>query len=165
MRSWKQYIIGITTETRHRINEVHCSRDISSPAYFYLIIKLCLFTCERQDMSKDSNICLQPHHFWINVIFSLFIKKLMLGGKTIWKSMRKFPCAVWSGRTFTHMNNEETFFFSKLHIGMIWIFSDKHLFIRPQNLKISLKDLTTNFFERKCIGFSCFQIIYTPYDS
>ena len=28
------------------------------------------------------------------VLFCLLIKKLILGSKTIWQSMRKFPCAV-----------------------------------------------------------------------
>ena len=28
------------------------------------------------------------------VLFCLLIKKLMLGSKTIWQSMRKFPCSI-----------------------------------------------------------------------
>ena len=35
--------------------------------YLYLIIKLCLFTCKRQDMSKNSNTNLLLQHFWINI--------------------------------------------------------------------------------------------------
>ena len=58
--SWKhvQRIIGMRTETKQRINTVHCSRGI------YLFI--CLFTCDyrticfckRQDMSKTSSTSL-----------------------------------------------------------------------------------------------------------
>ena len=59
------------------------------------------------------------------VFFCLLIKKSILGSKTIWQSMRKFPYAVWSVMTFPHMDNDETFFFSwKLHIGMVWFFLD-----------------------------------------
>ena len=47
------------------------------------------------------------------VLFCLLIKKLILGSKTIWQSMRKFPRSVWSVRTFPHMDKEETFFFLK----------------------------------------------------
>ena len=72
-------------------------------------------------------------------MFCLLIKKLVLGSKIIWQGMRKFPCAVWSLRTFPHMNKEEIFFSWKLHIGMAWLFLDNYLFIRPENLKTSLK--------------------------
>ena len=34
---------GIRTETRQRIDAVHCSRGIYLSVYLYLIIKLCLF--------------------------------------------------------------------------------------------------------------------------
>ena len=47
-----QYIIGVRTETRQKINAVHCSRGIYLFFYLYLIIKLC--SCKRQDVSKKS---------------------------------------------------------------------------------------------------------------
>ena len=43
------------------------------------------------------------------VLYCLLIKKLILGNKTIWHSMRKFPCAVWSARTFPNMDKEKHF--------------------------------------------------------
>ena len=43
-----QYIIGIRTETRQKINEVHCSRGIY--LYVYLILKLSLFVQKTGDV-------------------------------------------------------------------------------------------------------------------
>ena len=63
--SLRSLIIGIRTETRQRINVVHCGRGIYLSVFFlYLIIKFCL--CKRQDMSKNSNISQLLQHFWIN---------------------------------------------------------------------------------------------------
>ena len=72
------------------------------------------------------------------VLFRLLIKKLILGCKTIWQRMRKFPCAVWNVSTFPYMDKEETFFLKTLH----WYglnFLDNYLFIRPENWKTILK--------------------------
>ena len=49
------------------------------------------------------------------VLFCLLIKKLILGSKTIWQSMRKLPCAVWSVRTFPNIDKREIFFLETAH--------------------------------------------------
>ena len=43
-QTWKvvQYIIGIRTETRQKINAVHCSRGIYLPFYFYKALFACV---------------------------------------------------------------------------------------------------------------------------
>ena len=48
------------------------------------------------------------------VLFCLLIKKLILGSKIIWQSMRKFPCAVWSVRAFPNTWTEKNFFFLQI---------------------------------------------------
>ena len=54
-------------------------------------------------------------------MFCLIIKKLILGCKTIWQSIRKFPCAVWSVSTSSYGQRRNIFSW-KLHICMVWIF-------------------------------------------
>ena len=53
------------------------------------------------------------------VLFCLLIKKLILGSKTIWQSMRKFLCGVWSVRTFLHVDKDEAFFFLE-NCTLVW---------------------------------------------
>ena len=50
----------------------------------------------RQGMSRKSNNSQLLQHILdhFGVLFCLLIKKVILGSKTIWQSMRKFPCAV-----------------------------------------------------------------------
>ena len=126
-------ITGIRTETRQKVNGVHCSRGIY----------LCLFEC------KALFVCVKDRTYLrmaitafsifgsiFGALFCLLFKKLILECDTIWKSMSKFLQAVWSMSTFPRMDKEETFFSWKLHIDMIWIFYI-YLFIRPENfLKI-----------------------------
>ena len=47
---------------------------------------------------------------FVGFFFGLLIKKSILGSKTIWQSMRKFPGAVSSVRTFPNVDKEETSF-------------------------------------------------------
>ena len=54
-------------------------------------------------------------------MFCLIIKKLILGCKTIWQSIRKFPCAVWSVSTSSYGQRRNIFSW-KLHTCMVWIF-------------------------------------------
>ena len=70
----------------------------------------------------------------------LLIRKLILGSKTIWQSMSKFPCAVWYVGTFLHMNKEKTSFFLE-YWTLVWfeIFWENYLFMGPENLQMSLK--------------------------
>ena len=42
----------------------------------------------------------------------------------------------------------------KLHIGMIWIFFDNYLFIKPENLKASLKISPLTFLREKVSTFA-----------
>ena len=88
----------------------------------YLIIKLVCVkgrTCLRMAIPA---YCFNIFESIFGVLFSLLIRKLILGCKTIWQSMRKFLWAVWSVSTFPHMGKEETFLSWKLHISMVWIF-------------------------------------------
>ena len=80
------------------------------------------------------------------VLFCLLLKKLILGSKTIWQSVRKFLCAIWSVRIFPHMDEKEKTFSWKLQVGMVWIFLDNHLFFRPINFQNNSENLATNFF-------------------
>ena len=74
-----------------------------------------------------------------SVLFCLLVKKSILGCKTVWQSMIKFPCPVWSVSTFPHINKEEAFFFLKTANWYGQNFLDNYLFIRSENLKTSLK--------------------------
>ena len=123
-QTWKpvQYI-KIRTEIRQRINAVHYSRGIYLSFYLYLITKP--FVCVKDRICLRIAIpayCFNIFRSIFGVLFSLLIKKLILGCKTIWQSMRKFPCAVWIVSAFPHMRKEETFFSWKLNIGTVWIF-------------------------------------------
>ena len=73
------------------------------------------------------------------VLFCLHIKKLILGCKSIWQSMRKFPCAVWRVSIFPHTDKKETFFFLKTEYWSGLNFLDNYFLIRPENLKKFLK--------------------------
>ena len=95
------------------------------------------------------------------VLFCLLIKKLILECKTVWKSMRKFPCAVWSVRAFPDMDKKKIFLKTAHCYGLIFF---NYLFIRLENLKTSL-NLATNFSEGKGINLRCVQTICTPFDS
>ena len=122
--TWKivQYIIGIRTETRQRINAVHCSRGIYLS---FLFNCKALFVCVKDRTCLRIAIpayCLSISGSIFGALYYLLIKKLILGCDTIWQSMRKFLWAVWSVSTFPHMDKEETFLSWKLHIDMVWIF-------------------------------------------
>ena len=112
--------------------------------------------CKRQGISKNSNTSLLPQHFGLifGVLFCLIINKLLLGSKTIWQSMRKFPCAVLSVRTFSYMDKNEIFFLLKNTHWWGLIFLDNYLFKR-----------NSNFSKTKDINFRCVQMIYTPFES
>ena len=117
-QTWKmvQHIFGIRTETKQKINTVHCSRDIYLSVYlFWLLSSVCLY--KKLEMSKNSNArtLLNIVGSSFGVLFCLLIKKSILGSKTIWQSMRKFPCAIWSVGTFPHM----TF---GMQIDVVWNF-------------------------------------------
>ena len=47
-------------------------------------------------------------------LFCLLERKLLLGCKTIWESMRKLPCSIGRVGTFLHLDIEETSFFHKI---------------------------------------------------
>ena len=134
-----QYIIGITKEASQRINAVHSNRGISLSVYLYLIIKFSsvfFYLKDRTCLRIAIPIyCFNIFGSIFCVLFCLLIKKLILGCKTIWQSMRKFPYPVWSVSTFPHMDKEETFFSWRLHIGIVWIFQN-FLVIFSVDLKI-----------------------------
>ena len=91
-------------------------------------------------------------------LFCLFIRRLILRIKTIWQSMRKFPCVVWSVGTFPHMDKDETsFFLKKAPSQGLNIFSDNYLFMRSENLKTSLKIQPQIFLRRKILTFAVFK--------
>ena len=53
------------------------------------------------------------------VLFCLLIKKFILRCSTIWQSIRKFLWTVGIVSTFSHMDKQEKFLSSKLHIVMV----------------------------------------------
>ena len=134
-QTWRlvQYIIGIRTETSQRINATHSSRGIYY--LFTVFIFNCVCVCKRQSMSKNSDTCplLQDSGSIFDVFFSLLIKKLLLGSKTMWQSMRKFPC-----KNIFSYGQRKNFFYLKTAYWYRLIFLDNYLFIRLENLKASL---------------------------
>ena len=107
------------------------SKVESSLQWRYLFICLFIFDYRALFVCTKNRACLGiaiPAYFFnifasiFGVFFCLLIKKLILRSKTIWQSMKEFPCAVWSVATFSHMNKEKIFFSWKPHIGVVWIF-------------------------------------------
>ena len=116
-QTWKlvQYIIGIRTETRQRINAVHCSRGIYLS---FLFNCKALFVCVKDRTCLRIAIpayCLSIFGSIFGALYYLLIKKLILGCDTIWQSMRKFLWAVLSMSAFPHMDWDETFFLKSAH--------------------------------------------------
>ena len=137
--------LGIRTETKQRINAVHCTRGMY----------LCLFIFDYKALLvcvKDRTclrIAIVAYCFNIfgsisSVLFCLLIKKLILGCKTIWQSMR-------SVSTLPHMDKEEAFFFLKTAYWHGQNFLDDYLFIRSENLKTSLKFSHKLFWENRLL--------------
>ena len=117
---------------------VHCSRGVFLSVYLYLIC-LFIFVCVKDRSCLTIAIrvyCFNINESIFSVLFSLLIKKLILGCETIWKRMRKFPSTVWNVSTFPHVDKAETSFSWRQHIGMVWIF--QYSFIRSENLKAGL---------------------------
>ena len=106
--------------------------------------------CKRQCMSKNSNTSLLHQHLWINFWYLVLF--------TYWKVI-KFP---WESfhvqfRMWGHFlvwTKKKHCFSWKLHIAMVWFFFfDKHLFIRPENSKASLKIESQTFLRQKLSTF------------
>ena len=91
------------------------------------------------------------------VLFCLLIKKFILGCDTIWQSMGKFLWGVGSVNTFPHMDKEEKFLSSKLHIGMVSNFYTFSLDLKIEELK--------NFWEKRYQLLPSPNDICTPFDS
>ena len=103
----------------------------------YLFI--CLFDCKALLVYVKDRTCLRmaipPYYFSIfgsifGALFCLLIEKLILGWDTIWQSIRKFLWAVWIMSKFPHLDKEETFHSSKLHIDMVSIFYTFSLYLK-----------------------------------
>ena len=76
-----------------------------------------LFVCSKSRICLKLAIpvsCFTIFRSNFGVLFCLLIKKLILGSKIIWQSMRKFPCAVWSVRAFPNTWTEKNFFFLQI---------------------------------------------------
>ena len=96
-----------------RINAVDRSRGIYISVYSIIFNSKAQFVCVKDRVCLKVAIpayCFTIFGSMFGVLFCLLIKKLILGSKTIWQSLRKFPCAVWSVRTFLNLDKEETFF-------------------------------------------------------
>ena len=91
------------------------------------------------------------------VLFCLLIKKFILGCDTIWQSIGKFLWGVGSVSTFPHMDKEEKFVSSKLHIGMVSKFYTFSLDLKIEELK--------NFWEKRYQRLPSPNDICTPFDS
>ena len=65
----------------------------------------------------------------------------MLGSKTIWQRMRKFPCAIWSVRTFP--------FGSFLGIGSLVFSGAQHIVRGSHGVMAELDVLKKNIFADK----------------
>ena len=117
-QTWKfvKYIC-IKTEASQRINAVDRSRGILE--VFIYLFTVFIFNSKALFVCVKDRVCLKvaipAYCFTIfgsifGVLFCLLIKKLILGSKTIWQSMRKFPCAVWSAKIFPNMDKDENCF-------------------------------------------------------
>ena len=159
-QTWKlaQYIIGIRTEVRQRINTVCCSRGIYLCLFDYNDLFVCVKnrTCLRMAIPA---YCFNIFGSSFGVLFYLLIKKLILECKSIWQSMRKFLWAVWRVSTYPHMEKEEGFLPWKLHIGIVSIFQIITLFLLDLKIwKLNFLEIWPQTFlkEKLC----CVQMIY-----
>ena len=140
----------------------HCNQNrgqiIALKVYLLVYIWLwgSFFLCKRQDISKNSNYCLNIFGLIFVALFC-FIKKLILGGKTILQSMTTFPCTIWGVKPFLIWTKKKHFFLENKHIAMIWIFLDNYPFISPDNLKASLKIHLQTFLREKVSTFTVFK--------
>ena len=70
---------------------------------FVYLFGVLIFNSKALLVCVKNRVCLKvaiPAYYFnifgsiFGVLFCLLIKKLILGSKTIWNSLRKFPCAV-----------------------------------------------------------------------
>ena len=129
----------------------------------YLFTCLFIFDCRALFVYiKDRNRIQIPAYCFrkstFGVLLCLFIRKLILGSKTTWQSMRNFQYAVWSVVTFCHMEKEETSFLLKKN-SLVWSesFLGNYFFMRPENLKISLEIWPQIFLRVKISNFAVFK--------
>ena len=152
-QTWKlvQYIIGIRTEARQKINAVHCSRGI-----YCLFDYKALFACVKDRTCLRMAIrayCFSIFGSIFGALFCLLIKKFILRCDTIWQSMRKFLWTIWSVSTFPHIDKEEISFLKAAYwYGLNFLY----LFTRPKkmNLKISENLAALTFVREKVSTFA-----------
>ena len=138
--------------------------------FIYLFIHIwfrALFPC----VKDRACLRLAIPSYYFNIIGSVFgflfcllikkLKKLILGSKTIWQSMRKFPCEIWSLATFGQRRNIETFFLEKYMLAWFEFFLDNYFFMRPRN---QIWKFNHKYFWMKYISFCYVQKIYAPND-
>ena len=107
-------LLGISTnqkKTRQIVNEVYYSRRIYLRLSTFDYRALFVFVKDRRCL----RIAMPAYYFnncgsTFDFLFCFIDGKLILGSKTIWQSMEKFPCAVLSVGTFPHMEKKEPFF-------------------------------------------------------
>ena len=107
----------VSTEISHRRNTVRSSRGIYLSVYsIYIFNFKVLFICVKDTaclkVAKPA-YCFNIFGSYFGAFFCLLIEKLILGSKSIWESWRKFSFAVWSVRTFPHLDEEKHFFLEK----------------------------------------------------
>ena len=129
----------------------------------------CFFLYKGQGISKNGNTTLLLQYFWISFLSLVFLltKKLILGWKTFWQSVRKVLRAVWSVRRFVHMGKEETFLCWKLRIGMarVFLIITYSWELRIQKLKNFWEFSHKLFWKKKYQPLLCPDDISTPFDS
>ena len=104
--------------------------------------------------------CFQIFKSIFGLLFCLLDRKLILGSKHIWQSLRKFPCAVWSVGTFSQIEKKKEMSLFHENCTLVcgpiffWIIT----FLRDRKFKILSENLGTNFSEWKDIDFCSIQI-------
>ena len=112
----------------------------------YKVLLVCVKdrTCLRIAISA---YCFNIFGSIFGVLFCLLTKKLILGCKTIWQGMRKFPCAVWSVNKTAHwygLNFSDNYLFSRPeNLKQVWTFSHKLLYEKRYRLSLCPNDIHT----------------------
>ena len=118
-------------------NEAHTKQFVAVEVFIYLYVFVfyykCLFVCETDTacprIAKPA-YCFIIFRSVFGLLFCLRDRKLILGSKPTWQSMRKLPSTVSSAETFSQMDKERTLFFHEncILVCVLKLFLDNYPF-------------------------------------
>ena len=116
-------IIGNRTETRQKINFI--AVEVFIYIYLFIFDYRALFVCVADRTCLEIAIpasCFNILRSAFGLLFCLLDRKLILGSKTIWKSMGKFPYIVWSvaASLLRWIKKQHFLFLETAHRYMFW---------------------------------------------